>query len=510
MNIIYLDYFFFQAIQSVIESGKASISDIRYGLEILTTLKEQIPNPSKIAQALQAKLKEDDSLQNLGHALHAASLLGDSGKFALDRVEDIVVQADEVDGKLLQWEGGLTTTSLIITGLLRLPGATPLKSSQADKFANYLLTRKTVQTPKGVLALLEAAASLSLSTVSPVSISIIGPPQISAEKSELKIQVCSIFGVPHRVPPTPIELESVTKLADNSVVLSKQALKQGGSSTEFVLPLKLDPGLYKVIINAGPQSSDFVIRALGSLTVKSLEIGLSDSDGGAALKLTKLVYRNKLDKPLQADASQNLIIKFSLSRPVHQAFLRLHAAKREIIFVAEQDSSKLYLVEVNLEKELSENGNFEMELILGDALITNPVRWNLGNIEINLGSHLTKESPKALRGPKPDIEHLFRPAEKRPPEAVSLFFTGITAAPFLILLILWAKIGVNFGNFTALSLPFHVGFGAILSLFTLFWLKLDMFVTCAWLVPIGGFTFFSGHKLLSHLARSRKQEKADK
>ncbi|XP_056644247.1 dolichyl-diphosphooligosaccharide--protein glycosyltransferase subunit 2 [Diorhabda sublineata] len=498
-----------KTIESTLEAGKSTITDIRYALEILTLLKQQIPGAAKVAQMIQLKLKEDDSLQNLGQALHAASLLGANGKFANDRVEDIIVQADEVDGKLLQWEGGLTTTSLILTGLHRLLGKSPLNAVQADKFTNYLLTRKTVQTPKGVLALLEAALAIASSEISPVSISIIGTPQISLEKPDLKIQVSNLLGVPHKIPPTPVVAESITKLSDNSVVLSKQTLKAGSSSTEYILPLKLDPGLYKIVINAGSHSSDFVIRALGQLTVKSLEVGISDSDGGAALKLTKLTYKNKLGQLLQADAGQNLIVKFTLSRPVHQAFLRLHSGKKEIIFVAEQDSSKAYMIEVNLEKELGRSGKFEMELILGDSLITNPIRWDLGSIEVNLGS-AAKDEVKQGRGPKPDIQHLFRPAEKRPPEVVSMFFTALTAAPFLLLLILWGKIGINFGNFTPLAIPFHLGFGSILGLFTLFWLKLDMFVTCAWLVPIGGFTFFSGHKILSYMARNRKQEKSDK
>lgn len=71
------------------------------------------------------------------------------GKFITERIEDIVVQADEVDGKLLQWEGGLSTTSLIISGLLKFPTVNSLTQVQADKLANYLLSRTTVQTPKG-------------------------------------------------------------------------------------------------------------------------------------------------------------------------------------------------------------------------------------------------------------------------------------------------------------------------------------------------------------------------
>ncbi|KAG5867863.1 hypothetical protein JTB14_000948 [Gonioctena quinquepunctata] len=495
-------------IEAVLVNEKSSLSDIRYAAEILSLLKQTIPNPTKVAQVIQTKLKEDDSLSNIGQALHAAALLGNTGKFAQDRIEDVVVQADEVDGKILQWEGGLTTTSLLITGLLRLPGANPFTPVQAEKLANYLLTRKTVQTPKGVLALLEAASALSTSSVSPVSISVVGSTQVTVDKPELRIQVSNIFGQVLKPVPGPVVAQSVKRVVDDSVVASKKTLIGGNSPTEFILTLKLEPGFYRIVLNAGSHTSTFTARVLGPLTVKSLEIGLSDTDGTSALKLTPITYPGKLSSTLQADSSQHLIVKFSISRTVHQAFLRMHSGNKEIIFVAEQDSSKQYKVEVNLAKELSLSDSFEMELILGDAIVTNPIRWLLGSIDVTLGTD-APETAKVVRGPKPEIKHLFRQAEKRPAESVSLFFTVLTASPFLILLILWGRIGINFGNFTPLSLPFHAGFGGSLGLFTLFWLKLDMFVTCAWLIPIGGFTFLSGHKLLSHFARSRK-EKAEK
>lgn len=446
---------------------------------------------------------------SIGHAVHAASLLGNAGKFAHDRIEDVVVQADEIDGKLLQWEGGLTTTSLLITGLLRFPGANPFTQVQADKLANYLLTRKTVQTPKGIVSLLEAAIALASSSVSPVSISVIGSAQIPQDKPELRVQVSDIFGQPLKPVPSPVIAHSATRISDDVVVLAKQPLVAGKVPTEYILNLKLEPGYYRVAVNAGSHSSTITTRILGPITINSLEIGLSDADGSSLPKLSKLIYPGKLDSKLQADSSQHLIVKFSVSKTVHQAFLRLYSGKKEIIFVAEQENSKLYKVEVNLASELSYNDSFEMELILGDPIITNPILWLLGTIEVNLGSAETA-LPKLTRGPKPEIRHLFRPAEKRPPEAMSLFFTGLTAAPLLILLVSWAKIGINFGNFTPTALPFHLGFGAILGLFTLFWLKLDMFTTCAWLIPIGGFTFLAGNQLLSNLARQRKPEKSEK
>jgi hypothetical protein len=38
----------------------------------------------------------------------------------VERVEDALVQADEVDGRMLQFEGGLSVTSVVLTGAAAL------------------------------------------------------------------------------------------------------------------------------------------------------------------------------------------------------------------------------------------------------------------------------------------------------------------------------------------------------------------------------------------------------
>ena len=46
-----------------------------------------------------------------------------------DRVEDAIVQADEVNGKILQFEGGLAVTSNIISGAYKLAGHAKVSQS---------------------------------------------------------------------------------------------------------------------------------------------------------------------------------------------------------------------------------------------------------------------------------------------------------------------------------------------------------------------------------------------
>ena len=465
---------------------------------------ETVPNPTKVAQLLQARLKEDDSLSSLGHALHASVALDAAGKFILDRVEDIVVQTDEIDGRMLQWEGGLTTTGLLLTGLLNLKDVKPITQAQADKFATYLLSRLSVQLPRGALALAQSVLALTSSAVSPVCITLIGTPRITSDKPELHVRISNLLGESLKVPPTSVLAQSATRVADDVVVLSKEPFKVAKDPTEYVLELRLDPGQYKFMLSAGTHSSAISVRILGSVKLQYLEVGLGDADGSIAPTLTKLEYRSALDEPLRADSTHNLIMKFQITRAVHQAFLRLHSKRREIIFVAERDSSNVYKINVNLVSELTYGGEFYMELILGDSVMGNPFVWGLGTVDVKLP---TPEPEKVNAvGPKPTINHLFRQPDKRPPQAVSMLFTILVAFPLLILIVCWFKIGINFDNVTLKAFFFHLSFGAILALFGYFWYQLNMFTTCKLLAVFGLFTFLSGYCVLSEMAK-RKQKK---
>lgn len=55
---------------------------------------------------------------SLGYSFHIAAQLGTDGTFAFDRIEDAIVQADEVDSRFLQFEGGLSITGIDIFQIL--------------------------------------------------------------------------------------------------------------------------------------------------------------------------------------------------------------------------------------------------------------------------------------------------------------------------------------------------------------------------------------------------------
>merc|ERR1740129_2563730 len=141
-------------------------------------------NSEAVKKSLTAALKKDDSLLNLGLAFHTASMLeGDLGQF-FERIEDAVVQADEVNGELLQFEGGLSVTSVLITGAAQLAVKSkktlPLTGDQTIKFANYLMSRKSVQQVKGAHHLIEAVMTLAANPqYVPVVVALASPVSVS-------------------------------------------------------------------------------------------------------------------------------------------------------------------------------------------------------------------------------------------------------------------------------------------------------------------------------------------
>lgn len=503
-------------------NDKATAADVYYGLESLHSMGQAVPDAQKLAQILQARLKTDDSLVNFGYTFHAASRLGASGQFAYDRIEDIVVQADEIDGKMLQFEGGLGVTSLLLSGIVRLTESLkkplPLTQVQVEKFGNYLLSRRSVQSAKGITCLLEATKALTDTKLSPACISVLGSGVVTAEKPALAVRVCDMLGRPLPLSASDAVIaQSATRLADDVVVLSKQKLVATKDPTLYELELKHEPGRYRIALTAGSHSASLSATVLGTVSIQWLEIGVTDTDHASPSKLQKLQHPNKLSSLLDADSQQRLVVKFSLGgRIVHQAFVRLECQQsaREVIFVAEVDSNGIYKFDMDIGSKASElgikSGKYNVELIIGDAIISNPFRWTLAEAELRItgpaAAQATSSPAAPIRGMRPEIKHMFREPERRPPPVISTLFTGLVIAPLVILFGIWIKLGINVSNFSfSLSgLLFHGGLAAIFGLFFVFWLKLDMFTTSRWLLLFGLITFLAGHRLLSSIASQRK------
>lgn len=98
--------------------------------------------------------------------MHIANLLSEGQKTFFDNIEDILEQADEVDKKFLQYEGGVGTTSLVLEGIFELAAKMkqfPGKFDQAKltKFVNYLTSKRSPTNIKSAYFLLKASLKLA-------------------------------------------------------------------------------------------------------------------------------------------------------------------------------------------------------------------------------------------------------------------------------------------------------------------------------------------------------------
>lgn len=276
---------------------------------------------TKIVKNLQDLLKKDDTLSNLGYAFNVATELGSSAAFIADRIEDAIVQADEVDGKLLQFEGGLSITSLIINGAFKAAKAfdkpLPITAEQAVKFASYFLSRRSVQTAKGAHVLIESLKTLTTSTkIAPICVQLIGNGQLLADSPQLTIAVVDLLGKP-LTPAAQNIFAKISLKKDNSVLAEKVAFTSKSSDkTTYVLDLlSYKPARANYFADITVDSlytQKLNFKVLGKVKVHQLELGVGELDASSAVKKQNVAYPNKLKEQLSADNTQKVLLKTTL------------------------------------------------------------------------------------------------------------------------------------------------------------------------------------------------------
>ncbi len=91
------------AFKATLDKGDASttVADLFYYVNTAEILKIKIDD-KKVAKSLTDALKTDSSIVNQGFSLHIAAKLAENNKPFYDSIEDILDQADEVDGTQFQ------------------------------------------------------------------------------------------------------------------------------------------------------------------------------------------------------------------------------------------------------------------------------------------------------------------------------------------------------------------------------------------------------------------------
>lgn len=144
--------------------------------------------------------------------------------------------------------------------------------------------------------------------------------------------------------------------------------------------------------------------------------------------------------------------------------------------------------------------------------------WDLGSINLLLAAEppvehsplytkpLLHESDTTLKA-LPEIKHVMRPEDPRPPVVVSLAFTAAVLVPFVAFLgfVLHLRMNVTKlfdSSVFVLGSGFMGSLAAILALFGFYWLELTMFRTLGYLAVLGFVNVGFGHLTLKRLAAS--------
>uniref|UniRef100_A0A4W5QT99 Dolichyl-diphosphooligosaccharide--protein glycosyltransferase subunit 2 n=1 Tax=Hucho hucho TaxID=62062 RepID=A0A4W5QT99_9TELE len=515
-------------------SEDSTVTQIFRAVSALSSLGLPLASQEVVA-ALIARIAKEDNVLAITTALQTATRLSQQAELGgiLEEIEDLAARLDDLGGVYLQFEEGLEATALFVTAAYTLSDHAdtepPLKEDQVIQLANSVFSKKSWDSRSEAFSVACAAAALSSNRFHvPVIVSTQGPATVSHSQPILHLLVTDILSNP--LASASVLVESAQAVASKSVVLSQApfSLRDGIFELNFMASQPAS-GYYQFAVVVTGDSRlvanqvELKVKVSTEVAITNMDLSVVDKDQSIGTKTSRVDYPFKAKGSFTADSHQNFAMTFQLvdvntgvELTPHQTFVRFHNQKtgQEVVFVAEPDGKNLYKFELDTAERKSEfdsmSGTYVLHLIVGDATLENPILWNVADVVLKF---LDEEAPAAIQSktlymPKPDIQHLFREPEKKPPTVVSNTFTALVLSPFLLLLILWFKLGANISNFSLSpsSVLFHVGHACMLGLMYVYWTHLNMFQTLKYLAIIGSLTFLAGNRMLAQKAVKRYEK----
>ncbi|DAZ97924.1 TPA: hypothetical protein N0F65_007265 [Lagenidium giganteum] len=329
-------------------------------------------------------------------------------------------------------------------------------------------------------------------------------------------------------PHAQIQALTLETLVDTNGKSLVSNLQIAGDGNKFKTQLpKLGTGLYKLkVTGMNNETNEAVSEVLALKVVIPVQV-VSAEINGLKLKQGERIQNQHFSSGSGDALSIEVKLQNALDKsPVtaHQVFLRFthQKEKTETYFVLTADSKNTHSTVLSfssLSKKFSyKSGDHSLQLIVGDPAFEKSVVWDLGSVDLLLGAApppspsplyskpLLHESDTTLKA-LPEIKHMMRPQDKRPPFVVSLAFSSGVLVPLAGFLAFILKLGVNVQKlFSGATFVFGVGFlasfAAILALFALYWLELTMYRTLAYLAVLGTVNVAFGHWTLKRLAQT--------
>ncbi|KAH0669936.1 hypothetical protein KY290_026679 [Solanum tuberosum] len=468
----------------------------------------------------------------------------------LEKYDDGAYYFDEKLADAHGHQGPLSASSAVVRGITAFAAVSAenlnLPGDKILGLARFLLGAGVPGNAKDLYYQIEALASLENNRVSiPLILSLPTSVLSLTRKDQLKVSVNTVLGA--TAPSLTVKLKQIFSSGSKDASVIDQDLKFDHENAVHyldALPKDIDVGSYiftfeivlhdsehKMIYATGGRTKA-PIYVTGVIKVDNAEISVLDSDLGNIETRKKLDLAGKNSISLSANHLQKLRLSFQLTSPLghalkpHQAFLKLsHESKVEHIFVVGNSGKQFEIILDFLglvEQFFYLSGRYDIQLTVGDAVMENSFLQPLGSVALDLPEAPEKAArpppqavdPSSRFGPKAEIAHIFRAPEKRPPSNLSYAFLALVLLPFFGFLVGLLRLRVNLKNFPTASAPaafailFHLAIAAVLSLYSLFWLKLNLFTTLKALGFLGIFLLFVGHRTLSHLASTSAKVKS--
>ena len=300
-------------------------------------------------------------------------------------------------------------------------------------------------------------------------------------------------------------------------------------------------GRYKLRVDAKPSGSGAqAIAADTTLAVSLLcKVALHDVQleqfaaastvaGGAREVEASTEYPTRVTKALSLAAKQTLRVSFAVrdaaagsgkkskkAIAVAQAFVRLvhDETGRDAVFVARvvDADQGTYAADVFLDVKGTDavgrqSGKWRVELLVGDSFVAEPIQWHVADVTLTFKGAPTP-TPFAAHASLPTIAHKFRDPARRPLAVVSFVFTALAVAPLVALLVVFLpRVGANLSGLTRVggaALLFQALFGAVLVVYTFYFIKLNMLQVLSYLGVLGLPLLVVGRYLLSSIQARR-------
>ncbi|XP_032897560.1 dolichyl-diphosphooligosaccharide--protein glycosyltransferase subunit 2 isoform X1 [Amblyraja radiata] len=512
-------------------SDDASITQIYHAVGALSNLGLPLAS-QEVLKALTTHISKDDASLGIINALLAASYLSQQAdlRSIMEEIEDLIARLDDLGGIYLQFEEGLETTAMFVAATYKLSdhaGMEPaIKEDQVIQLVNAIFSKKYYATLSEAFSIAYAAAALSQNHYHiPVIVVPEGLASVSHKNNNLKLRVMNVMS--QSLTSADVQLEYAKSALTKNTILQQSSFALNGDIFELnFMEAKPPNGYYdfSIVVEGDNRYRgnhvELKIKVATEVGITNVDVSIVDKDQTIAPKTTRVIYPHQAKGVITADGHQSFALSFTLvdvntgfQLTPHQTFVRLYNQKteQEVVFVAEPDSKNVYKFDLDVTERKSEfnsvSGSYDLSLIIGDATLENPILWHLADVVIKFPD---EESPTPVQSqdlfvPKPEIQHLFREPEKKPPIAVSNTFTALVLAPLLLLIILWIKLGVNISNFTfsPSTIVFHLGHAGMLGLMYVYWTQLNMFQTLQYLAVLGSITFFAGNRMLAQKAVKR-------